>query len=134
MIVLKADLSASPKWHTVTTADGDFRVQITPPTYEQWILDQGRTSLSATLLGRLECVTGWNGVVTPLDNGGTVELPFSREMLGVMLRSNPNVFDQIGAIIKPLFDGPSDQEKANAEKNSVRPSTETEPTMASLNS
>lgn len=129
-MILLTDCAPLPRWETIATEDGDFQVHITPPSYEQWVRTKWQSSLSAEILGRLECVTGWRDVFQPMPNGGKAELPFSRDAFAAMLRRNPSVFEQIGKLIKPLFDGPSDEQKATAEKNSVPPSTETAHTTA----
>lgn len=116
MMTLTLPTAASPiRWETIRTSDGDFKIALTPPTFDQWLSARIQDDPEKLVRTRLQCVTGWRDVLTVCENGGKAEVPFTADNFQTLLMSDPAILTQVHDLCVKLFRGRSETESKNSD-------------------
>ena len=140
-------LKPAPRWESLDLGDGVLiGVEITPPTYAQVAADRCMvdevmaTRISTATpqvmanLNRLECLTNWRCVLRQTADGGTVDVPFSREALAEVFVARPRSFLLLLKLLAPLFAEPAKNQPAAATSDSLPPELSTSISPSSVSS
>ena len=128
-------LKPAPRWESLDLGDGVLiGVEITPPTYAQVAADRCMVDEVMANLNRLECLTNWRCVLRQTADGGTVDVPFSREALAEVFVARPRSFLLLLKLLAPLFAEPAKNQPAAATSDSLPPELSTSISPSSVSS
>jgi hypothetical protein len=104
MTVLLPPLQPGSQFKTVEIApDVLIEIQVTKPTYLQVCADRSIVDNTEANLARMECVTGWKGVVRMREDGLTEPVLFSKDALAELFVAFPRSFHAIWEAVSTLY-------------------------------